>query len=51
LCGEHLQELYIVNLTKLSYHPNKNLGGERPQTDKHLPPNPFTGKFIRKNGL
>jgi hypothetical protein len=22
-----------------------------PQTDKHLPPNPFTGHFIRKDDL
>jgi hypothetical protein len=25
--------------------------GERPKTDKHLPPNPFTGKFLRKGDL
>jgi hypothetical protein len=25
--------------------------GRVPQTDKHLPPNPFTGKFLRKDDL
>jgi hypothetical protein len=24
----------------------KNLGGEGPQTDKHLPQSPFTGSFL-----
>jgi hypothetical protein len=48
LCGEIIQELYIVYLTrfrtyiKLLYHPRG------PQTEKHLPPGPFTGQFFRK---
>jgi hypothetical protein len=25
--------------------------GRGPQTDKHLPPNPFTGKFLRKDDI
>jgi hypothetical protein len=25
--------------------------GRGPQTDKNLPPNPFTGKFLRKGDL
>jgi hypothetical protein len=25
--------------------------GKGPQTDKHLPPNPFTGQFLRKDDL
>jgi hypothetical protein len=50
LCGEHLQELYTVYLTRLRTHkislpPPPPRG---PQTDKHLPPGPFTGEFFRK---
>ncbi len=35
--------------TKLLNHPKqKNYEGREPQTDKHLPPNPFTGQFFMK---
>jgi hypothetical protein len=57
LCGEHLQELYTVHFTrfptyKIALPPQtKTLKGRGPQTDKHLPPNPFTDKFLRKNDL
>jgi hypothetical protein len=38
--------------TKLLYHPkHKNLGGEGASEDKHMPPNPFTGQFLRKADL
>ncbi len=38
----------VLNLQNCFTNPNENLGGERPHTDKHLPPGPFTGKFLRK---
>jgi hypothetical protein len=41
----------IPNLQNCFTTPNKNLGGEGPQKDKHLPPNPFTGQFSRKDDL
>ncbi len=41
----------IPNLQNGLTTPNKNLGGEGPNTDKHLPSNPFTGQFLRKNDL
>ncbi len=48
LCGDHIQELYTVNLTRFRNQqncfttPNKNLGGKG-ASDKQLPPSPFTG--------
>jgi hypothetical protein len=54
LCGEHIQELYTVlfdqipNLPIVFTTPNKNIGVEGPQTDKHMPPSPFTGELLRK---
>jgi hypothetical protein len=39
---------HIPNLQNCFTIPNKNLGGEGPQTDKHLPPGPLTVKFLRK---
>jgi hypothetical protein len=53
ICGEHLQGLYMYfpNLQNCFTAPNKNLGGEEPQTDKHLPPNPFSSQFLRKEDL
>jgi hypothetical protein len=39
----------IPNLQHCFTTPNKNLGGEGPKTDKHLPPNPLTDKFLRKD--
>jgi hypothetical protein len=36
----------IQDLQNFKDTPNKNQG-RRPQTDKHLPQNPFTGKFFR----
>jgi hypothetical protein len=41
----------IPNLQNCFTTPNKNLGGEGPQTDTHLPPSPFTGPFFRKSDL
>jgi hypothetical protein len=38
----------IPNLQNCFTTPNKNPGGRGPQTDKHLPPSPFTGQFLRK---
>jgi hypothetical protein len=38
----------IPNLQNCVTTPNKNLGGEGPQTDKHLPPSTFNGQFLRK---
>jgi hypothetical protein len=35
----------------LLYNPKKYLGEEGAQTDIHLPPSPFTGKFLRHLGL
>jgi hypothetical protein len=35
--------------TTLLYHPKQKIGGGGGhQTDKHLPPSTFTGKFLRK---
>ncbi len=48
LCGEHLQELYTVYLTRFRTYKiclppqSKTIKGRGPQTDKHLPPSPFT---------
>jgi hypothetical protein len=39
----------IPNLPNCFTTPNKNLGGRGPQTDKHLPPCPFTGQFFKKS--
>jgi hypothetical protein len=37
---------------KLFYHPKqKPRRGGGHQTDKHPPPNPFAGKFLRKDDL
>jgi hypothetical protein len=38
----------IPNLQNCFSTIDKNLGGERAQIDKHLPPSTFTGKFLRK---
>jgi hypothetical protein len=38
----------ILNLQNCFTTPNKNLGGEGPQTDKHLLPSTFTGQSIVK---
>ena len=57
LCGEHLQELYTVYLTRFRTkkncftNPNKNLGGRGTQTDKHQPPSPFTGQLVRIDNI
>ncbi len=49
--GEHnLQEFKTLVLTRFRTYkialppPNNNLGGERPQKNKHLPQSPFTGQ-------
>ncbi len=54
LYGEHIQELYIhcvfVRTYKIALAPQtKNLGRERPQTDKHLQLSPFTCHFLKKS--
>jgi hypothetical protein len=38
----------IPNIKNCFTTPNKNLGGVGPQADKHLPPSPFPGQFLRK---
>jgi hypothetical protein len=54
LCGEHKKKLYTVYLTrfrtyKIALPPQTKTQERRgPQTDQHLPPSPFTGKFLRK---
>ncbi len=54
LCGEYIQELQTVNLTryrtyKIALPSQTKIQAERgPQADKHLPPSPFTGQFLRK---
>ncbi len=37
----------VQNLQNCYTTPNKNLEGEGPQTDKHLPQSTFTGQFFR----
>ncbi len=55
LCGNHLQELYTLYLTRFRTYKNalppqaKTQEGRGPQIDKNLPPNPFTGQFLRKD--
>ncbi len=39
----------IPNLQNCFTTPNKNLGGEGRQTDKHLPQSPITGQFFMKS--
>jgi hypothetical protein len=52
LCGEHIQELFTVYLTKFRTYKfvlppqTKTLEERGPQTDKHQPPSPFTGQFL-----
>ncbi len=54
MCGEHIQELYTVYLTRFRTYKialptqTKTQEGREPQTDKHLPPSPFTGHVLRK---
>jgi hypothetical protein len=50
--GDHfLKEFNTLYLTRFKTYknyqntPNKNLRGRGPQTDKHLPQSPFTGKL------
>jgi hypothetical protein len=38
----------IPNLENCFTTLNKNLGGEGPQTDEHLPPSTFTAQFLRR---
>ncbi len=49
MCGEHLQELYTVYLTRFrSYKialPTQTKEERGPPADKHLPPNPLTGQL------
>ncbi len=55
-CVESIYRSYTLCIwpdskpTKLLYHPKQktNKEGRGPQTDKHLPPSPFTGQYIRK---
>ncbi len=55
--SEYLQELYTVYLArfrtyKIALPPQTKIQeGRGPQTDKHLPPNPFTGQFLREDDL
>ncbi len=54
--GDHiLQEfntLYMTNKTyKIARPPQRNLGGEGPQTDKHLSQSPFTCKLFEMTTL
>ncbi len=52
--GDHLlQEFntlstkkYHIKIKKIIQEEDKNLTGEEPQTDKHLPQSPFTGTFF-----
>jgi hypothetical protein len=44
--GLHIPYVDEVHMLELSVPHTKNLGGEGPYTDKHLPQSPFTGKFI-----
>jgi hypothetical protein len=41
----------IPNLQNSFTTPRKTEEGRGPQTNKHPPPNPFTGKFLRKDDL
>jgi hypothetical protein len=48
--------LYIVyqdsEPTALLYHPKqKPRRGGGPESEKHLPPNPYTAKYLRKDDL
>jgi hypothetical protein len=59
LYGEHLQELYTVYLTRFKTYKialpvppqTKTYEGRGHQTDKQLPPSPFTGKFLIKANI
>ncbi len=48
MCGEHIDELYTVYLTKFRNFFTTPKEGRGPQTDEHLPPSTFTGQFLRK---
>ncbi len=57
MCGEHLQELNAVHLTRFRTYeialppqrkPRKGVGFRQINMDKHLPLRPFTGQFLRK---
>ncbi len=41
----------IPNVQNCFTTRNKNLGGQGGLTDRHLPPDPITGKFLRKDDL
>ncbi len=51
--GDHILQkfdtLYLTRFRtyKIARPPKQKLGGREPQTDKHLPQSPFTGKFFR----
>jgi hypothetical protein len=57
LCGEHMQELYTMYLTrfwtyKIAVQPQrKTWEGRGPQTDKHLQQSSFLGQFLRKANI
>ncbi len=45
--GDYILQEFLTRFRtyKIKIPTNKNLGGEGPQTDKHLPQSPFTCKF------